>query len=42
MTLRITDPLSGEVRIMAIDENKKTIEITSRKGIKWVYHKVSN
>lgn len=41
MTLRITDPLSGEVRIMTINRYKKSIEITSKNGTKRVYHKVS-
>lgn len=40
MTLRITDPFSGEVKIMTIDEKNKTIEITSKKGAKFIYRKV--
>lgn len=39
-TLRITDPMSGTVRVLSIDLEKKTIEETTKDGIKELYHKV--
>ncbi|CAM4221966.1 hypothetical protein SAMN06265348_107291 [Pedobacter westerhofensis] len=40
-TLRITDPLTGQVKRIFVKSQGKTLEKTSRSGVKKVYHKVS-
>lgn len=39
-TLRITDPMTGTVRVLSINLEKKTIEETAKDGTKIVYYKV--
>lgn len=39
-TLRITDPMTGTVKILKIDLENKTIEETYKDGSKSLYHKV--
>lgn len=39
-TLRITEPMTGRVKILVFDPEKKTITQTSKDGEKTVYHKI--
>jgi len=39
-TLRITEPMTGTVKILVFDPEKKTITQTSKDGEKTVYHKI--
>ncbi|WP_124579454.1 hypothetical protein [Pedobacter sp. KBW06] len=38
-TLRITEPMTGTVRILVFDIEKKIITESSKDGIKTIYHK---
>lgn len=39
-TLRITEPMTGTVKILVFDPEKKTITQTSKDGEKTVYHRI--